>query len=134
MLRATRVDIIILIRGVCGEFGWVRFLVVLFPIKKTIPTREKLFTVGKSGPTFLGLGWPWVGEFAGFIVTFTRVPTQHNLVLVYRKHPISVALVLYVVSKVSVLWFDNDNTIISYRNCFGNSITITVHDNSITTQ
>ena len=36
---------------------------------------------------FLGLGWPWVGEFVGFIlvVIFTCFPTQHNLV--NRKHP-----------------------------------------------
>ena len=41
---------------------------------KSIPTHEKLFAVGKSGPNstfnliFLGLGWPWVGEFVGFII------------------------------------------------------------------
>ena len=29
---------------------------------------------------FLGLGWPWVGEFVGFILIFTCFPTQHNLV------------------------------------------------------
>ena len=45
----------------------------------------------KSGPnatfnlTFLGLGWPWVGEFDGFITLFTCFPTQQNLA--YRKHP-----------------------------------------------
>ena len=39
---------------------------------KPIPTHEKIFAVGKSGPNatfnliFLGLGWPWVGEFVGF--------------------------------------------------------------------
>ena len=50
------------------------------------------FAVGKSGPNatfnliFLGLGWPWVGEFDGFIVIFVCFPTQQNLV--YRKHPI----------------------------------------------
>ena len=26
---------------------------------------------------FLGLGWPWVGEFVGFIVMFICFPTQH---------------------------------------------------------
>ena len=32
--------------------------------------------VGKSGPNatfnlfFLGLGWPWVGEFVGFVIIF----------------------------------------------------------------
>ena len=35
---------------------------------------------------FLGLGWPWVGEFDGFILIFTCFPTQHNLV--NRKHPV----------------------------------------------
>ena len=40
---------------------------------KPILTHEKLFAVGKSGPNatfnliFLGLGWPWVGEFVGFL-------------------------------------------------------------------
>ena len=43
---------------------------------KHIPTHEKLFAAGKSGPnatfnpSFLGLGWPWVGEFVGFIILF----------------------------------------------------------------
>ena len=47
----------------------------------------------KSGPIatfnqfFLGLGWPWVGEFVGFTIKSTRFPTQHDLV--YRKHTIS---------------------------------------------
>ena len=31
---------------------------------------------------FFGLGWPWVGEFVGFIICF--FPTQQNLV--NRKH------------------------------------------------
>ena len=40
--------------------------------------------MGKSGPIatfnlfFIGLGWPWVGEFVGFIIIFTCFPTQHN--------------------------------------------------------
>ena len=29
---------------------------------------------------FLGLGWPWVGEFVGFIMRFTCFPTQQNWV------------------------------------------------------
>ena len=58
---------------------------------KSIPTHEKLFAVGKSGPIatlnlVLGLGWPWAGEFVGFIIMFPCFPTQHNLVC--RKHPI----------------------------------------------
>ena len=41
---------------------------------KPILTHEKIFAVGKSGPNatfsliFLRLGWPWVGEFDGFII------------------------------------------------------------------
>ena len=60
---------------------------------KPIPVHEKIYAVGKSGPTttlnlfFLGLGWPWVGEFVGFIIIFLCCPTQQNLV--NRKHPIS---------------------------------------------
>ena len=63
---------------------------------KPIPTHEKLFAVGKSGPNatlnlfFLGLGWPWVGEFVGFIVTFTCFQTQNSLV--YHKH---LSIILY---------------------------------------
>ena len=34
---------------------------------------------------FLGLGWPWVGDFVGFIIIFICFPTQENLL--YRKHP-----------------------------------------------
>ena len=43
--------------------------------------------MGKSGPNatfdiiFLGLGWPWVGEFVGFIIIFI----WPGCVLVYRK-------------------------------------------------
>ena len=46
--------------------------------------------MGKSGPNaifnliFLGLGWPWVVEFVGFIIIFICFPTQQNLV--NRKH------------------------------------------------
>ena len=56
-----------------------------------IPTHENLFAVGKSGPTatfnliFLGLRWPWVGEFVGFFIIYIGFPTQQNLV--NRKHP-----------------------------------------------
>ena len=35
---------------------------------------------------FLGFGWPWVGEFVGFVVIFICFPTRHNLV--NRKHPV----------------------------------------------
>ena len=75
--------------GVCGEFGWVRFLVVCF-LYKTNPNPRKIIAVGKSGPFanfnlfFLGLGWPWVGQFVGFLVICICFSTQQNLV--YRKH------------------------------------------------
>ena len=55
-----------------------------------IPTHEKSFAVGKSGPIatfnliFLGLGWPWVGGFVGFKRIIICFPTQQNLV--NRKH------------------------------------------------
>ena len=48
---------------------------------KSIPTHEKLFAVGKSGPNapfnliFLGVGSSWVGGFVGFII-FTRFPSH----------------------------------------------------------
>ena len=38
--------------------------------------------------TCLGLGWPWVGEFVGFVIMFRGFPTQQHLV--YRKHPVAV--------------------------------------------
>ena len=53
---------------------------------KPIPTHEKIFAVGKRGPNatfnpfFLRLGWPWVGEFVGFTITFIYFPTQQNFV------------------------------------------------------
>ena len=52
---------------------------------KSIPTHEKLFAEEKSGPNatfnliFLGLGWPWVGEFVGFIVISVYV-FQPNII------------------------------------------------------
>ena len=55
--------------GVRGQFGWVRFRVVCLLHKTNANPRKKIFAVGKSGPKatfnlfFLGLGWPWVGEF-----------------------------------------------------------------------
>ena len=77
---------------VCGEFGWVGCLVVCFLCEIDPNPRKKHFAVGKSGPEwatcnlfFRGLGWPWVGEFVGF-VTIYSFPTQQNLV--NRKHPI----------------------------------------------
>ena len=40
---------------------------------------------------FLGLGWPWVGEFDGFITIFTCFPTQHNLVYIARVRQVKTA-------------------------------------------
>ena len=75
--------------GVCGEFGWARFRVVCF-LYKTNPNPRKIFAVGKSGQNatlnliFLGLDWPWVEEFVGFMVMFICLLTKQNLV--NRKH------------------------------------------------
>ena len=48
--------------------------------------------MGKSGLNaafnlilFLGLGWPWVGEFVGFLEKIRCFPTQR--IVVNRKHP-----------------------------------------------
>ena len=50
---------------------------------KPIPTHEKILCCGEKVAQmplftliFLGLGWPWVEEFVGFIITFTCIPTQ----------------------------------------------------------
>ena len=65
---------------------------------KPIPTHEKIFVVGKSGPNatfslnFLGLGWSWVGEVVGFIIIFVCFLTQQDLV--YRKQPQHVSRLL----------------------------------------
>ena len=65
--------------GVCGEFVFVGVSCSLFPLQNQIPTHEKVCLLcGKKWPQmpffnliFLGLGWPWVREFVGFIVMFT---------------------------------------------------------------
>ena len=60
----------------------VGFLVVCF-LYKPIPTYEKIFAVGNSGPNatfnlfFPGLGWLWVGEFVGFMIIFTWYMFSH---------------------------------------------------------
>ena len=100
-------------RGICGFWGTSWVLITMAPRNiigcfaenlvglgflqsvsciKPIPTHEKLFAVGKSGPNatfnlfFLGLGWPWIGEFVGFIMILTCFPSEQSLV--YRKHRI----------------------------------------------
>ena len=48
---------------------------------KPIPTHEKRFAVAKKVAQmplltwwiYRGLGWPWIGEFVGFIIIFTSV-------------------------------------------------------------
>ena len=77
----------------CGKIRWVGFLLVCFR-HKTNPNPRKIICCGEKVAQmplqnlfFLRLGWPWVGEFVGFIITYTCFPTQHNLV--NRKHPIT---------------------------------------------
>ena len=73
--QSMRLNQPLLIRVFCGEFGWVRFLVVYFPYKTNLDPR-KMICCGKKWPNatfnliFLGLGWPWVREFVGFIIFF----------------------------------------------------------------
>ena len=81
--------------GVCGEFCWVEFLAVCF-LCKTNPNPRTNICCGtkvafvSQTPLFtyffLGLGWPWVGEFDGFVTIVACFPTHQNLV--NRKHPI----------------------------------------------
>ena len=78
-------------KRVCGDFGWVGLLVVRF-LHKINANPLKNYLLGKSGPNatfdlnFLGLGWPWVGEFVGFMIIFTCFPSQQKLV--NRRHRI----------------------------------------------
>ena len=61
-------------QGVCGEFGWVGFLVVCFPYETNLNIRKIIYSGKKVAQNatfnliFLGFGWPWVGEFIGFMV------------------------------------------------------------------
>ena len=54
----------------------------LFPTQTNPKPTKNYFAVGKSGPLdtfdlgFRGLGWPWVGEFVGFKITFDFGKTQ----------------------------------------------------------
>ena len=59
-----------------GEFGWAGFLAVYLLYKINQPTKnhllwEKVAQNATINLFFLGLGWPWVGEFVGFIIIFT---------------------------------------------------------------
>ena len=53
--------------------------------RKHICCREKVAEMPRLRLIFLGLSWPWVGEFVGFIIIFKCFSAQHNLV--NRKHP-----------------------------------------------
>ena len=59
------------------KVGWVGVIVVCFLYKvnpnprKTILLWEKVAQTSLFNLIFLGLGWPWVGEFVGFIIIFT---------------------------------------------------------------
>ena len=81
--------------GVGGQFGWVRFFVVCFLYKtnpnprKTICRGEKVARMPLLNLIFLGLGWPWVGEFEGFIIMFLCFPTEQNLVPRYIANAVS---------------------------------------------
>ena len=71
-----------------GNLVGLGLLVVCFlPVYKTNPNRRKVIYRGKKVTQnatftlfFLGLGWPWVGEFVGFIIILRCFPTQQNLV------------------------------------------------------
>ena len=95
LLPFLKWDIELLLRCLRTIFGWVRFLVVRF-LYKTNPNPRKIICCGKkvtqkSGPNAsfnlfcLGLGWPWVGEFVGFMIIFICFPTEQNFAC--RKHP-----------------------------------------------
>ena len=83
---------IIIIR-VFAEFGWVRFLAVCFLYqinpnpRKNYLLREKLAHMALSNLIFLGLGWPWVGEFVGFTIIFMFY-NRTEIRIINRKHPI----------------------------------------------
>ena len=88
---------------------------------KSNPTQEKIFAVGKSGPNatfnlnFLGLDWPWVGEFGGHMILFMCFPTQQNMV--NRKHPIVTASAT-VSDRVNIYRYGHSD---SYMYMFGYS-------------
>ena len=69
----------------CREFGWVGFLAVCF-LYEINPNPRKKVAAAKGGPNatfnliFLGLGWPWVGGFVGFVMILICFPTQPSLV------------------------------------------------------
>ena len=67
----------------CGEFGWVRFLVVCFLYKTNPNPRKTRLLWEKSGPNVnFNLIFSWVGELDGFMKIFIRFPTQQNLLYI----------------------------------------------------
>ena len=113
------------------KLGWVSWNLFSTRYIKSIPTHEQLFSVGKSDPNatfnlfFLGLGWPWVGEFVGFMIMVICFPTQHNSV--HPKHPSASAIMWGMViqplwgSASTILWgvviqplWGSDSTIVRY--------------------
>ena len=58
---------------------------------------------------FLALGWPWVGEFDGFITIFTCFPTQQNLVYIAN------TLLMYLAPDTKYAYFI---TLALYVTCF----------------
>ena len=94
MLTGTRIP-----KPCAVPLVFVRFLVVCF-LYITNANPRKVICCGKKWPKmplfnlfFLGLGWPWVGEFDDFIIIFILLPTQHNVL--NRKHPMCRRLLLY---------------------------------------
>ena len=80
--------------------GGLAFFVVCFLYKiNPKPTKkyllwEKVAQMPLSAYFFLGVGWPWVGEFVGFIIILICFPAQHNLI--NSKHP-SPTLMVYII-------------------------------------
>ena len=81
-----------IVKSVCGKISCVRFVVVCLLYKANPNPRKKYLLWEKKWSKyhflklfFLGLGWPWFGEFVGFTVICIYFPTQPNLV--HCKHP-----------------------------------------------
>ena len=69
--------------------GWVSCSLFLVQNRSQLTKNYLLWEKSGLSATFdlifLGLGWPWVVEFVGFIVIFICFPTQQSLV--HRRHP-----------------------------------------------
>ena len=73
------------------------FLQSVSYIKSILNQRKNICCGKKKWPEmllsacfFLGLGWPWVGEFVGFMMTFICFPTQQHWYIanvLIHKHP-----------------------------------------------